>query len=237
MPKGDVYTLNSRRLNATQLQGIAESLTLPKGGSTLTIRQLIEGKLIEIEHEPKNVQVIIQGKDKLVYKLFLVDENGIISTFTHSRDHHEYVSSQPVDTNVANESGSALRESASGLERLKHELETQSQELAFVNEQLHVIQLALEEEKQKSLEQVEKIKELEQSLAKERQKAKRFWREKCDQQLVHEDALEKKDEEIKRLERQLHCIKTGVVDQKSDTFLTNNFDRRGEILDVTAVPR
>ena len=43
LPKGGVYALNSRRLNATQLQGIAESLTLPKGGSASTIRQLIEG--------------------------------------------------------------------------------------------------------------------------------------------------------------------------------------------------
>ena len=35
LPVGEAYALNSRRLNVTQLQGIAESLKLPSGGSTL----------------------------------------------------------------------------------------------------------------------------------------------------------------------------------------------------------
>ena len=96
------------------------------------------------------MQVILQGKDKLAYKLFLVNENGIISTFTHSHE-HEYVSNEPTDTNVASESGSALCELASGVERLKHKLETQSQELMIVREQLHLVQLELDEEKQKCL--------------------------------------------------------------------------------------
>jgi len=48
---------------------------------------------------------------------------------------------------------------------LKHELEAQSQELLQVNEQFHVVQLELQE-KQKSLEQAKKIKELEQHLTK-----------------------------------------------------------------------
>ena len=131
LPKGDVYALNSRRLNATQLQGIAESLKLPTACSTPTIRQLIEGKLIEMGHEPTNVQVILQGKDNLGYKLFLVDENGIISTFAHLRD-REHVTSQPVDTNVDSESSGAPRELANDLERLKREFEIQYQELAII---------------------------------------------------------------------------------------------------------
>ena len=233
LPRGDVYALNSRRLNATQLQGIAESLELPQGGSISTIRQLIEGKLIEMEHEPKNVQVILQGKGKDDYKLFLVDDNGIISSFTHTRDHYEHVISQPVGMNVSIESSVAPRETDSKLECLQRELEMQSEELTSIREQLHMVQLALEEEKQKSLDHVERIKELQQSLAKERQKAKRFWREKCDQQLAHEDALEKKDDEINRLSRQLQCVKD--EDKKFDTPLTN--DRREEILDVPTVSR
>ena len=39
LPTGETYALNSRRLNATQLQGIAESLELPSGGSNPTIRR------------------------------------------------------------------------------------------------------------------------------------------------------------------------------------------------------
>jgi len=178
-----------------------------------------------MEHEP---QVILQGKDN---KLFLVDDSGIISTFTDSRDYYEHVIIQLVNTNVVSESCSALRESNSELKRLQCELEMQSQELTLVKERLHLVKL---EEKQKSLEQVEKIKELQQSLAKEKQKAKQFWREKCDQQLAHEDALEKKDDKIKLLSRQLQYVK---IDQekKCNTPLTNNSNLRGEILDVPTV--
>jgi len=79
----------------------------------------------------------------------------------------KYVSSKPTDTHVASESGSALRESASGVECLKHELETQSQELMLVRKQLHLVQLELDEEKQKCLTQAEKIKELELSVTRE----------------------------------------------------------------------
>ena len=80
--------------------------------------------MIDLGYESENVQVILQSKDKLAYKLSLVNENGII-TFTHSRE-HEHASSEPTDTNVASEIGSALRESASGIEHLERELEIQS---------------------------------------------------------------------------------------------------------------
>jgi len=55
IPTGETYILNSHRLNATQLQGIVESLKLPSGGSNPTVRQMIEGKLIELGYEPENV--------------------------------------------------------------------------------------------------------------------------------------------------------------------------------------
>jgi len=105
-------------------------------------------------------------------KIFLVDDNGIISTFEHTRDYHEHVISQLVDMNLGSKSRIAPRESDSELKCLQCELEMQSQELMSVKEQLHLVKLAFEEEEQKSLEQFEKIKELQQSLAKERQKAK-----------------------------------------------------------------
>lgn len=82
--EGDVYALNSRRLNATHLQCIAESLSLPKGGSMATTRQLIEGKLVELDYEPSNVQVILQGKDQPVHKFFL---SMIMELFPHVRSH------------------------------------------------------------------------------------------------------------------------------------------------------
>ena len=57
VPKGPVYSLNSKRLTALHLQRIADSLGLPTKGSAAVTRQLIEGKLIEMGKEPPNVQV------------------------------------------------------------------------------------------------------------------------------------------------------------------------------------
>ena len=79
--------------------------------------------MIDLGYEPENVQVILQGKDKLAYKLFLVNENGIISTFNMHSHKHEHAFSEPTDTNVASEISCALRESASGTERLEYKLE------------------------------------------------------------------------------------------------------------------
>ena len=45
-------------------------------------------------------------------------------------------------------------------------------------------------------QQTEKLEELRATLAKEKQKAKRIWRQKCEQQLSHEEAIDEKDMEI-----------------------------------------
>ena len=50
-------------------------LELLSEGTSATLRQLIEGKLIELGHEPRNIQVIVVTADS---KLYLVDESGII---------------------------------------------------------------------------------------------------------------------------------------------------------------
>ena len=62
LPKRDA--LNSRRLNAIHLQCIVEILSLLKDGLMATTTQLTEGKLIELDRDPSNVQVILQGKDQ-----------------------------------------------------------------------------------------------------------------------------------------------------------------------------
>ena len=67
----------------------------------------------------------------------------------------------------------------------------------------------MEDERRKSLERAEEIKQLQLSLDKEKQKAKRFWHLKCDQQLAHEEALEEKDKEIAWLTNLLSTKTTG----------------------------
>jgi len=99
-----------------------------------TTRQLIEGKLIELDREPSNVPIILQGKDEVVHKIFLIDDNGIICTCPYSRDHHEHVTSQLVDANVASDR-SALRASESEIDCLARQLEEQLLELENTKEQ------------------------------------------------------------------------------------------------------
>ena len=50
-------------------------LELPFEGTAAMLRQLIEEKLIELEYEPRNIQVIVASADS---KLYLVDESGIL---------------------------------------------------------------------------------------------------------------------------------------------------------------
>jgi len=82
------------------------------------VRQLIEGKLIEMYEEPQNVQVIVQGKNESAH-MFLISEN---CTIKHAHDHVPHMSqlvdiSQHEDSLV--EPHSALRNSECELAELR----------------------------------------------------------------------------------------------------------------------
>ena len=82
MPKGPSYPLISKCVKALHLQQIAEALGLPTRGTAAITRQLIEGKLLEMDREPKNAQVVTQGTSENSI-IFLVDENGVICNMIH----------------------------------------------------------------------------------------------------------------------------------------------------------
>ena len=50
-------------------------LELPSEGTSAMLRQLIEGKLVELGREPRNTQVIAASVDSTLH---LVDKSGII---------------------------------------------------------------------------------------------------------------------------------------------------------------
>lgn len=52
--------LNSRRLTAVQLKRVGEALGVPTAAAAEEVRQMIEAKLAEDEHEPRNVQVVLE---------------------------------------------------------------------------------------------------------------------------------------------------------------------------------
>jgi len=77
IPEGEQYSLMSKRLKVSRIQQIAEVLSLPTGGSNTETRQAIKEKLLKMEYEPVNVQVIIQGRGDDA-SMFLVNDNDII---------------------------------------------------------------------------------------------------------------------------------------------------------------
>ena len=71
--------MNSVRLKGTYVQRIARSLDLPTGRSNAKTRQLIKGKLIAMDREPQNVQVLLEPPDTEAgeEKISLMDIYGV----------------------------------------------------------------------------------------------------------------------------------------------------------------
>ena len=108
-----------------------------------TTRQLIKRKLVELDHKPPNVQVILQGNDQSVHKIFLLIMMELLAhVCTYSRDYKEHMTSQPANANMASDVCSAFHDNE--LEHLTYQLDKQSQELVNVTEQLRIVQLIME---------------------------------------------------------------------------------------------
>ena len=46
-----------------QLRRLSRMLEVFPNGSLITLKQLNEGKLLQLDHKPQNMQVIVSGKD------------------------------------------------------------------------------------------------------------------------------------------------------------------------------
>ena len=91
-PKGDMYPLSLRRLRAVWIWQMAEAMELLTSVSLEEVWQMIQGKLIQQQYQPQNVQVVIQGKDDEA-TMFLVNENGVIKF--ESCNTHVHVTNSP----------------------------------------------------------------------------------------------------------------------------------------------
>ena len=54
------FPLNSRRMKAVYLRRVADKLGLPSNATANDLRQIVEGKLREMGHEPGNLQVAVE---------------------------------------------------------------------------------------------------------------------------------------------------------------------------------
>ncbi|XP_065915676.1 myosin-13-like [Dysidea avara] len=227
-PTGKTYPLNSKRIVADQIFELATLLDLPSGASVTETRQLIEGRLLELGHEPRNVQVIVQLDDegKNGSRIFLVDESGVIreSGKSGSRPlspvsvisscHESFIDNNvfscsthhtlsPVNNgDDALELRSALREARRTNEQLEEKLCQQSTLIDKLVEQLDQVK-ETNERIQLKLSELQapnsQVRNLEDALKAESSKSKRLWIQKCEQLLAHESEVVEKELEIARL--------------------------------------
>ena len=203
LPEGTTYSLHSKRLRIKQLQRIAGALGLARDTPASQTRKLIEGKLVEMDRQPSDVQVIIQGTNR-DGNIYLVDETGIIKSIKVALKH---VSDKPQPDGGAR---SVLRELDGDTHELRSALSEQISRVEALTIELRTAQHLLEEERSSGREKDAEIATLKNQLATEKQRVKRHWREKCEQLLAHEESLEEKEAEIALLKARILSLTSGT---------------------------
>ena len=200
MPEGATYPLNSKKLVVSLLRRLAAMLELPSKGTVATLRQLIEGKLVELEYEPRNIQVIVASADS---KLYLVDESGILKQESEHMSHEDfYIHNNNNISHVTNDIESLqgeLREARLKVKGLHERVRERDEMLAALLVELETANAGLNETRAE-------IETLRREVKVQTAKAKQFWTQKCKQLLTHETVVEEKDAEITRLYHKLRII-------------------------------
>lgn len=115
---------NYARLTVRQLKWLAVTLGFPTSASSDEIRQLIEAKVEEIGHEPRNVLVVVVGLD-----MELLDEEGVFLNIGPEEAIEDASYNDDAESGTEAEDIAALRR---GLEDAGKEIQT----LAIENEAL-----------------------------------------------------------------------------------------------------
>ena len=170
-------------------------LELPSEGTAATLRQLIEGKLVELEYEPRNVQVVVANANS---KLYLVNESEILKQESEhvSREdfytHNNNNNISHVTTDIESLQGE-LREARLEDKGLRERVRERDETLAALRVELETANAGLNEAHAE-------IETLRREVKVQTAKAKRFWTQKCEQLLTHKTVVEEKDVEIARLQ-------------------------------------
>ena len=179
---------------------------------------MIEGKLIQQQYQPQNVQVIIQGKDDAA-AMVLVNENGVIK---HIKPHnlHAHVTSSPglargpplvLDGNHVGNDPHAHVTNSPGL---AHDPPLALDGNHTGNDPSSALLSQLQQAKTKvknlEMELAETAIDLvmtKASLAKEKEKTRRLWQKQFEQHLAHEEEMDEKDAEIEKLKAELEKLR------------------------------
>ena len=118
------------------------------------------------------------------------------------------------------EPSSALREVYNECEHLRVQASTDATRIRSLEAELLEAKATIEQLwVRESAMMAEEVDRLKQALAKESQKAKKFWKQKCDLMLRHEDEIDAKDTEIAVLKTRILAISASRVEQTSDMAL------------------
>ena len=125
-----------QKIVATQLHGLVGMLGLPSSSARSSTQQLIEGKLLEMGKEPRNVQVIISDKGR---RLYLVTDNGVIATepeHMSNTDVHAHTTKEFFNNELSVHEFESLR---SALHEVRLKITWLANELHAHNESLEVL--------------------------------------------------------------------------------------------------
>ena len=168
----------------TYLSQTAEKLKLPTKASAEETRQIIEGKLLEMGREPRNVQIELELREEEF--ILLRDVNGV---FLEVEPHVQ----EPLKSGSGSESGEGepetVAETAAEVETLCSALaEAQSQNEALISES----------------------RCLQDDLKRAKERIKEMWKMNCVQLAGFDEALSSKEAEIEALKERVSQLEAMV---------------------------
>ena len=180
LPEGVTYSLNLKRLVVGQLRRLATMLELLCEGTKATLRQVIEGKLVELDYEPRNIQVIVANEDS---RLFLVNESGIVKEERYhvSASINTHMHTEP-NVTINNEHAEEIDTLSRQLHEVHLEIEGLRNKMNMCDETLAALRIELDtadDSLRAGDESCAKIERLQEALKLQTTKAKIFWSQKC----------------------------------------------------------
>ncbi len=139
---------------------MAGSLGLPTDMSAEELRQQVEGKLLDLKREPRNVQVVIREKTRVELCLLLVDEAGVFAQcgpVTQDANRWQEHNRGSMDEQQS-------REQAAQLEESHRQTETMCTTLEREKEPVEALERLVTSEKLRTLEAESKLEAIRTSV-------------------------------------------------------------------------
>ena len=170
---GRPLPLNSKKLTGVLLKQLARGLEIPTSSSGDDLRTLIEGKLGEMGHDPRNTQAVLQEAETGI-NISLQDAEGVFLTV------------KPITVELG------------GLDDPPGETADEASA-----ESVDELRAALREAKEQQAARELEVTKLHEQLEKEKERYRKLWSLNCAQLAEFDSAVSAKDEEIDQLKVRL----------------------------------